>query len=303
MNPIAFTSPRVHLSIANLLVKAIVQCNFQANQAYHCHFLVVKIAPSLSPPAPVSSNFDAKKRGYSNRRLAVLFKLHSTVNRIVNRFEEEEVSPSRQRSGRPRKTSARDDSRLVKIVKDDPRKTATDVRIYANNNLSLGIATRTARRILDVVRPRLGRMLWSDESKCNLLSSDGIRYARRPPCQRNNPKYQVPTVKHSGGSIMVWGSISRDEMSPLHRIEEFMEGCKLQEDPGGANDARCPHPPKDWIFQHDNDPKHASKLVKKFLRTTMWVLKWPTQSLDLNPIEHLWKNWIVEFGTAHTRKL
>uniref|UniRef100_A0A915CP68 non-specific serine/threonine protein kinase n=1 Tax=Ditylenchus dipsaci TaxID=166011 RepID=A0A915CP68_9BILA len=73
----------------------------------------------------------------------------NTVNRIVNRFEEEGSVSNRQRSGRPRKTRARGDRRLVKIVKDDPRKTATDVRIYANNNLSLGIATRTARRIFD----------------------------------------------------------------------------------------------------------------------------------------------------------
>uniref|UniRef100_A0A915CVX8 Transposase Tc1-like domain-containing protein n=1 Tax=Ditylenchus dipsaci TaxID=166011 RepID=A0A915CVX8_9BILA len=75
---------------------------------------------------------DAKKRGYSNRRLC-------EVGSVSNR----------QRSGRPRKTSARDDRRLVKIVKGDPRKTATDVRIYANNNLSLGIVIRTARRILE----------------------------------------------------------------------------------------------------------------------------------------------------------
>lgn len=50
-----------------------------------------------------------------------------------------------------------------------------------------------------------GRVLWSDESKFNLFSSDGIRYVRRPLGQRNNPKYQIPTFKHGGGSVMTWG--------------------------------------------------------------------------------------------------
>lgn len=53
-----------------------------------------------------------------------------------------------------------------------------------------------------------GRVLWSDESKYNLFCSDGIRYVRRPIGSRNDPKYQVPTVKHGGGSVTVWGETS-----------------------------------------------------------------------------------------------
>uniref|UniRef100_A0A915CP72 Transposase n=1 Tax=Ditylenchus dipsaci TaxID=166011 RepID=A0A915CP72_9BILA len=128
---------------------------------------------------------DAKKRGYSNRRLAVLFQVgHSTVNRIVNRFKEEGSVSNRQRSGRPRKTSARYDRRLVKIVKDDPRKTATDKSKRSSTpsikkdadfqeecESSLGICPQA----FGVVRCGLGRVLWSDESKYNLFSFNGIR--------------------------------------------------------------------------------------------------------------------------------
>jgi hypothetical protein len=49
---------------------------------------------------------------------------------------------------------------------------------------------------------------WSDESSFTLFPTSGRVYVWRTPKEAYNPECLLPTVKHGGGSVMVWTKIS-----------------------------------------------------------------------------------------------
>jgi hypothetical protein len=66
------------------------------------------------------------------------------------------------------------------------------------------------------------KILWSDENKIELFDLNANRHIWRKPGT-------IHTVKHGGGSIMLWGCFSAAGAGRLVRIEGKMNSAKYRE--------------------------------------------------------------------------
>ncbi len=66
-------------------------------------------------------------------------------------------------------------------------------------------------------------VLWSDESKVNLFDSYGVQHVWWSPGEEYQENCALPSVKHGGGSIVVWGCMTTAGTGELRFIEENMD--------------------------------------------------------------------------------
>ncbi len=76
------------------------------------------------------------------------------------------------------------------------------------------------------------KVLWSDETKIELFSINSTRRVWRRRNAAYDPKNTIPTVKHGGGTIMLWGCFSDKGTGQLHRIKGTMDGAMYRQGQG-----------------------------------------------------------------------
>lgn len=240
------------------------------------------------------------EEGLSFREIAVKIGCsHSTIVRLMKKKENLDPLDRKKGSGRKRKTTQKTDNVLQRISMKDRFKSAVRIRVELHEFHQVDLSAETIRRRLREIglygrRPTKKPLLttkmktarlrwakkyqdwtqddwrcviWSDESKFNLLCADNLPYVRRSAGERFKDECIVKTVKFPQ-SQMVWGCFSFYVLGPLHFVNGTMNaqryGQVIREFLVPATKQHHSYTDK-CIFQDDSVPCHRAKSVSEVL--------------------------------------
>ncbi|KAK6301780.1 hypothetical protein J4Q44_G00278330 [Coregonus suidteri] len=223
----------------------------------------------------------------------------TTVGAIIRKWKKFKMTVNHPRSGTPCKISPCGASMIMRKVRDQPRTTRQDLvndlkragttvskKTISSTLRRHGLKSCSARKVpllkpahiqarlkfandhLNDPEEEWETVMWSDETKIELFGLNSTRRVWRKKKDEYNPKNTIPTVKHGGGNIILWGCFSAKGTGRLHRIEGRMDGAMYREilTNNLLPSVRALKMGCGWVFQHDNNPKHTARATKEWLR-------------------------------------
>ena len=175
----------------------------------------------------------------------------SVVGRVVKSYNDTGKRVSAFKTGRPRKTSAREDRIMQLMSLKDRLKSWTEIKRVMNSTSCVNVSRQTVSRRLQEIglfnrtprkkplvcsknkKKRLefanryviwtyenwAKVFFSDERTFNLFGNNGKNNVKRRIGERLSAKYTKKTVKFGGESVMVFGMFSSQGTAPLVRLQ------------------------------------------------------------------------------------
>lgn len=245
----------------------------------------------------------------------------STLKIWKRRGKEDGSLSPRPRCGRPKSISPRACRRISRAIKQDPRRTLSDIKEKADLSQCRQTISRCVKslgfiNIYPVKKPLLSqkavkerlafvkihssdtpdelqRHVFSDETAFEIDQDFSKIKIWTTPQDRHSP--QAICKQRSGISrkLMAWGAISASGPGPLVFLREKITGHVYAD---LLRNTAFPYllqlnstHSKEFIFIDDNAPVHRCREVKGLWnQSTILHSAWPPSSPDLNPIEHVW---------------
>ena len=253
-----------------------------------------------TPASKIKEATQLMKQGFSTREVASRLNISPTTASRIHADNKENIPVNK--GGRPRKLGSEAVEHIKLNLKRGVLKTAKEAHATANELLPEPVSYTTIRRRLReagliakkiVKRPALkkthikgrlqfvakykewteedwARVIWSDESKINRICSDGLQWVWDDAPGRLTERTVQGTVKFGGGNVKVWSCMSWHGPGYIAMIDDTLDSelyIQILEEDLRMSLEEWELAQGEFIFQHDNDPKHTAKVTKQYLES------------------------------------